>query len=342
MRSAVRESAIDLTSSFQDVNNSLKTHRVDINERLLGESQSINKILEGIANLNSSLKHLETSADHEVSDLLDQQDKFLRELSSKMDVNYYRDEYGMLVVHGPGEALLVENTMTAQIKLSKNQDNDGMYDILIDRGSSYKPVNVTKLVKAGKVSGMLEIRDKTIPKLRLENNTLAQKVATELNYWHRQAYGIREFSEKEGRDFFSISADLDTAAETINISDQISLNTDAISVASTPNAPGDNVFVNEMLRLGEQKLMNDNTATFSEYYAAGIGSFGLELVRTNNLDKANEVVSNDINARKESISGVSMDEEAINLLKWQANFTASSKVITTVDEMMETVLGMKR
>ena len=88
--------------------------------------------------------------------------------------------------------------------------------------------------------------------------------------------------------------------------------------------------------------MNDNTATFSEYYAAGIGSFGLELVRTNNLDKANEVVSNDINARKESISGVSMDEEAINLLKWQANFTASSKVITTVDEMMETVLGMKR
>ena len=123
----------------------------------------------------------------------------------------------MLVVHGPGEALLVENTLTAQIKLSKNPDNDGMYDILIDRGISYKPVNVTKLVKAGKVSGMLEIRDKTIPKLRLENNTLAQKVATELNYWHRQAYGIREFSEKEGRDFFSISADLDTAAETINI-----------------------------------------------------------------------------------------------------------------------------
>ena len=81
MRSAVRESAIDLTSSFQDVNNSLKTNRVDINERLLGESQSINKILEGIANLNSSLKHLETSADHEVSDLLDQQDKFLRELT---------------------------------------------------------------------------------------------------------------------------------------------------------------------------------------------------------------------------------------------------------------------
>ena len=37
-------------------------------------------------------------------------------------------------------------------------------------------------------------------------------------------------------------------------------------------------------------------------------------MRTNNLDKANEVVSNDINARKESISGVSMDEEAINFL----------------------------
>ena len=107
----------------------------------------------------------------------------------------------MLVVHGPGEALLVENSMTAEVKLSKNTDNDGMYDILIDRGSSYKPVNITKLVKAGKIAGMLEIRDKTIPKLRLENNTLAQKIAGELNYWHRQAYGIREFSEKEGAIF---------------------------------------------------------------------------------------------------------------------------------------------
>ena len=65
------------------MNTSLKTHRVDINERLLGESQTINKILQGIANLNSSMKHLETSSDHEVSDLLDKQDKFLRELTSK-------------------------------------------------------------------------------------------------------------------------------------------------------------------------------------------------------------------------------------------------------------------
>ena len=51
---------------------------------------------------------------------------------------------------------------------------------------------------------------------------------------------------------------------------------------------------------------------------------------------------NDLSARKQSISGVSMDEEAMNLLKWQANFTASSRVITTVDEMLETVLGLKR
>ena len=89
--------------------------------------------------------------------------------------------------------------------------------------------------------------------------------------------------------------------------------------------------------------MNDNTATFSEYYASGIGSFGLELVRTDNLNKANEVVSNDINSRKEAISQVyRWMKRLLILLKWQANFTASSKVITTVDEMMETVLGMKR
>ena len=200
----------------------------------------------------------------------------------------------------------------------KNAENGGMYDILVDRGTSYKPINITRAVKQGRIAGLVETRDDTIPDLRLSNNVLAQKLLGEVNYWHSKGYGINEFSEKEGRNFFDISADLDTAAETINIGAQISINTDAISVASSPNAPGDNVFANEILRLRESKVMNDNSATFSEFYAAGVGSFGLELVRTDNLNKANDVVVMDLNNRKESISGVSMDEEAINLLKWQA------------------------
>ena len=43
---------------------------------------------------------------------------------------------------------------------------------------------------------------------------------------------------------------------------------------------------------------------------------------------------------RESISGVSIDEEAVNLIKYQNAYQAAAKLITTADEMMETVLAM--
>ena len=49
-----------------------------------------------------------------------------------------------------------------------------------------------------------------------------------------------------------------------------------------------------------------------------------------------------LEGQRESVAGVSLDEEAANLLKYQHLFTASSRVITTVDEMFKTVLDLKR
>jgi flagellar hook-associated protein 1 FlgK len=65
-------------------------------------------------------------------------------------------------------------------------------------------------------------------------------------------------------------------------------------------------------------------------------------VRAKHLSEADHSVLADLSTRREAISGVSLDEEATNLLKWQACFSASSKVITTVDEMLDTVLSLKR
>ena len=88
-------------------------------------------------------------------------------------------------------------------------------------------------------------------------------------------------------------------------------------------------------------MLNGN-ANFEDYYANYVGQYGLEVVRAKHIKEADEVVLDDVKSKRESVSGVSMDEEAANLLKWQANFTASSRVITTVDEMLETVLSLKR
>lgn len=107
-------------------------------------------------------------------------------------------------------------------------------------------------------------------------------------------------------------------------------------------APGDNVNINRIIKLKDSKLFGDQKITFNEYYSSFAGSLGLDVVRAGHVDEINKVMLEDLNRRREAVSGVSLDEEATNMIKWQACFTASSKVITTCDEMLETVLSLKR
>ena len=343
VRSNVKEKADGLISSFKRVDNSLKRFRSDINDRIEGEAVEISTLLKDIAKLNTAIVALESGDIREASDLLDKQDLLLRKLTGKIDINYYRGDRGMVVVRGPQETLLVERGHFADVAVTKDPDsNVGMYDIIIDRGSAYKPISVTEVNKKGSLAGLVDVRDKVIPDLLTKNNELAWVLGHSLNAVHRKGYGIGDFKESTGRDFFSLSDDLNRAAETIDLDGIIREDQSSIAAALTPSAPGDNINANEMLRIKEIRMMSNGDATFDEFYANTVGLFGLDLVRAEHTKEADFTLNNDLMNRHDALKGVSMDEEAINLMKWQANFTASSRVITTVDEMFETVLSLKR
>ena len=96
------------------------------------------------------------------------------------------------------------------------------------------------------------------------------------------------------------------------------------------------------MNLKEAKLFDNGKSGFIDYYGETVGGLGIEINRVLHVKEANDIVVADLHAQRESVSGVSIDEEAVNLMKWQSNFTASSKIIKTVDDMLETVLGLKR
>lgn len=342
VRTAVRENAQNLVNSFHRIDQSLDAQREDVNFRVGGEVQEVSTLLKEISKLNIAIKTAETVNSNEVSDLLDQQDRMLRDLTKRIDVNYYRGEHGMVVVRGPQETLLVDRGYQAKFDVVKRGDGSNMYDIVVRDGASHQPTVVTELNKRGRLAGLIQVRDHVIPEMLEHNNEMARVFADHMNAIHQQAFGIKDFKETTGRNFFDLGEDRGRAAANIRLDGRIEETTDAISVASSPNAPGDNVMVNQMLRLKEQRLMGDGRSTLQDYYASYVGGFGLDLVRSEQVKKADDTLTQNLNARRESISGVSMDEEATNLLKWQANFTASSKVITTIDEMIDTVLQMKR
>lgn len=337
VRTSVRENAQSVINAFKHIDENLKVQRSDINKRIAGEVGEASTMIGDIARLNIAIKTAQTSNSKEVSDLLDQQDKILRDLTQKMDITYYRGDQGMVTVRGPSETLLVDRGVAAKLDVQANGD---LYDVVVLDGAAFKPTVVTHTNKKGRIAGMIEVRDTVIPNLIESNNKMAAGFANSINSIHRQGFGLKEYKESTGRDFFNISANVDEAVSSLSMDTRIQESANAISVAASPNAPGDNVLANDLLRLKEQKVMGDST--MGDFYANYVGVFGLDLVRSQQTKDADDTLVRNLSARRDSISGVSMDEEATNLLKWQANFTASSKVITTVDEMLETVLQLKR
>ena len=104
--------------------------------------------------------------------------------------------------------------------------------------------------------------------------------------------------------------------------------------------PGDNRNAVAIAALQSQGTMMGGKATFDDFYSALVGRVGNDVRHASaNHDYEVAMVSQLENYR-ESVAGVSLDEEMINLVKYQHAYEAAARVINTVDEMLDTVLNM--
>lgn len=110
---------------------------------------------------------------------------------------------------------------------------------------------------------------------------------------------------------------------------------------------GNNKVANEMVQMQYNKLnfyqKDGRVATetvdgFYRYFTTSIASDGERSIKSYDT---NQALFNTVNNQFQAISGVSMDEELANLMKFQSAYGANAKVITTIDQMLDTLLGIK-
>lgn len=119
-------------------------------------------------------------------------------------------------------------------------------------------------------------------------------------------------------------------------------NPNAVAAAMSTMTPGDNVVANQLVKLFYEPLFDDKTTTITGVYDKMISKLGISALKTKEEATASQIIYDRLKAQRETVAGVSLDDEAANLLKYQHLFTASSRVITTADEMFKTVLDLKR
>ena len=322
-----------LTATLSQKYEDLQQIQRDIDSNIEGAVGEINRLSENLVDLNQKIIQSELGG-HMANEYRDQRDLVLKELSELIDISSFEDANGGTTVSVGSGQVLVEGTHT--YNLSTQPDASGHRDITwID--SSGNSVIISDDISKGKLKGWLDARDVDINDSLNKLDTLAQDLMAAVNPLHANGYGLDNIN---GRDFFTIEATAAATAAGIQVNSLIAGDTNRIAAAEGADKPGDNRNAIAIAKLQDMPTMNGSTVTFGAYYDSMVSDAGFAVQQaTSYYDHQSQMVLQVENYR-ESISGVSIDEETVNLIKYQNAYQAAAKLINTADEMMETILTM--
>ena len=130
------------------------------------------------------------------------------------------------------------------------------------------------------------------------------------------------------------------SAQDISVSQRIKENPRFIAAAFSPNSPGDNRNALSILNLQHENIINEQT--LDQFIGRVSSELGEEVKSAQSSKKHEEILLEQLKDYRERISGVSLDEEMAELIKFQYNFAAAARIITVVDELLTTLLSIGR
>jgi flagellar hook-associated protein 1 FlgK len=302
-------------------------------DRQVGQTiTDVNRLTSQIAGLNTKISAAESTG-QQANDLRDERGVALADLGDLIEISSIEDATGQLTVFAGRGQVLVDKERTYQLVGVPNLSNNGLLDVHYDAGAG-STTNLSPVIQSGRLKGLLDVRDQTIPSLQVSLDTLASEVVTQVNQQHRLGFGL---DGSTNQDFF---APVGTTASTIAV---LLVNARQIAASSTAaGVPGNSANALALAGLRNTDFASFGNVTLQEYYSTIAGNFGSITQGVDGNLKAQAILHDQLTSRRASISGVSMDEELANLLQYQRSFEAASRMIVVADEMFQTILSIKR
>ncbi|MBI5474543.1 MAG: flagellar hook-associated protein FlgK [Ignavibacteriae bacterium] len=320
-RTNVLQQATRLVQTFNRMSNSFTTQRNDLVEDVTRKVDRINQLTHDIGELNNQIVTMR-GVGQEPSDLMDQRDLKLDELSKLTNVSVSQDSQGSMLV-SIGGTLVASNGSSLAIQVSVT-------------AAEMKVSTVTGAdvpVTGGELSGVLDLYNNVIPGYMSQLDSLANTIITRVNAVHSAGYGLGN-PPPTGVTFFT-----GNSAGNIGIYSQVASNTNFIA-ASSNGQPGNNDTALALFGITNERLLDGNTQTLSQYYGRFVSTVGSALSSAEGETSGIELILGQLDAQRESVSGVSLDEEMTNLIRFQRSFEAAARVVNTANELFDTILNM--
>ncbi|UJF33229.1 flagellar hook-associated protein FlgK [Paenibacillus hexagrammi] len=371
-RKVVRENAMALTDTFQYVSKSLSDLSNDLTTNINVKVSEINTKTAAIADLNEEIQRIEGLGD-DANDLRDQRDQLTDDLSKIASITVQRTDQGYNISLGSTNLVAgktaTETSGAALESAYASGDLSGgeVYGMIVSRDKYVKDYQTELDTIANTIAnGPVTV---TIPKGSVlpegtvisgvtysgASRTLTDDLTVQvngINGLHKLGYTNLNGSLSTAGDFFTSSDGSSVTASTIQVSEEIRNDVNEISTSMRTSTSGSTESVvvgnNSMALLISQlkdtkfsftKNGVTTTATVNDYYNSDIGQLGVQAEQANRSLQNQQALVDQVESSRQSISGVSLDEEMSNLIKFQHAYSAAARVMTTFDEMLDKVIN---
>ncbi|NPU97557.1 MAG: flagellar hook-associated protein FlgK [Candidatus Omnitrophica bacterium] len=214
LRIAAIESAQALAESIVSKSQQLITLRMDLNQQIGTQVQTINQALQEIAGLNGAIRSVEAGGNRNANELRDRRDLLLRQISELVPVQVVEGAEGMVRVSIAGQ-WIVDHTSANPLVVETSRNEDGIDLVGIRIGGQGLHL-IDNEVRKGKLGAILEARDRLLPALSEELDVLARGVIFEVNRLHSASSGLVGYS--------AIRSSLDVPSRALDSNSTMTLN----------------------------------------------------------------------------------------------------------------------
>jgi flagellar hook-associated protein 1 len=325
-RESLKSTGQELTDRIHRLSSQLLTIRQDIDTEISTIPESINGITKQIAELNTTIRLTEAQGGS-ANDLRDQRDTLVDDLTQYSDVRAVEQSDGTYTVLIGSKVVVEHESSTDLTSISTASDGHSSLKTVIRsaNGTEYSPTG-------GSLGALINFRDTVIEDALNRLDTLSASLVEAVNTVHNAGYGL---DGENNRNFFDPSC---TKAFNITLSDDIS-DVNAIAASGTGDV-GDSSNALNMSALSNENAVNGQY-TISEYYNTMIGDIGVQAQYASSSRANEELLVSQIDNSRESIKGVNIDDELIQMIQTQRVYQSASRVLVTIDSLLETLVNMK-
>jgi flagellar hook-associated protein 1 len=326
-RQGVLTAAQNLASAFKQTSTNLSSIQQSADLSVTQSVNQINTLTSQIAAVNVQVAAA-TGAGQNPGPFIDQRQQLINQLSNLVDVSSIDAGNGSLTLTTTSGAPLVVGGQSFQLSTQTNPAT-GFQDVY-SQGT-----DITSNITGGELAGQIQTRDQEIPYVLSSLDSLASNLATAVNTQNAQGFDLN--GNAGGNIFVPPPAGGAGAASSlaVAITDPSLI---AASGGPAPGSSGDNTNANALLAIQNQAIVNGQTPINA--YSNLVFKIGNDVSTAESNQQSGSAVLQQLQNLQQGVSGVDVNEESANLIRFQSAYQASAQVSGIIDQLMQITINM--